>query len=340
MAAGTSIHTGGNTTAGNYTDWSQYCTAQDRKQFEDTFFCTSLFEGVGTSGKLNGLNDLGQTARFWTMGQPNVYDYVKNGAMEFDTLSACPVDYKLDRIRYSAMKYDITDSGACMLPMAMSHWKEEVPKAQSRAFDSGLLCTLPAEAAACTQGNNAGSARDIELGTDTNPVRISKRSGASVPAGAVNIFEYMSRGVQAISSFNLPTTNAVVSYVPEAMRFAMQNSDLANTYQLNGQGVAHFGTALNGMCDSISLRCGHEVRASNCITKVGNEQAAPNRPIYRVMWIWKSGFSAVNTTPSSGGVFDNEPVGPMARLAIRMTISGAAISRREGVAVGYVVLED
>jgi hypothetical protein len=336
---GGSISTGGVTTAGNYPDYTQYCTPIDRKQFEEVFWCNSLFEGVGSGGMLNGLTELGQTARFWTRGRPNIYSYVKNGAMEFDNLSACPVDYKLDTIRYSAMKYDVTDEGNCMMPMMRKAWQEDVPKVHSEKFDQTLLCTLPSEAAACTQGNAAGATHDLKLGTISAPTLITARSGVLAPAGAVSVFEYMTRGIQAMSSYRIPTNNNVISFIPDALRFMMMNSDLMNNAQLNGQGVAWLGTMMNGACDGLSLRCGHEVRASQCIQQVGTfDVAGVTKPVYRVLWLWKPGFSAIN---KSYRMLNGEYAGtPMGRLDVRMTISGAAVQRREGIAVGYVVIAD
>jgi len=336
---GKSISTGGATTAGNYPGFEQYCTPTDRKQFEELFWCSSLFEGVGSGGQLNGLTELGQTARYWTRGRPNIYSYVKNGGLEFDTLSSCPVDYKLDTIRYSATKYDLTDEGACMYPMMRKAWQEDVPKVHSEKFDSTLLCTLPAEASACTQGNTAGAGKDLKLGTIAAPVLVTARYGTAAPAGSVSIWEFMTRGIQAMSSFRIPTSNNIITYIPDALRFMMQNSDLMNNAQLNGQGVAWLGTMMNGMCDGLSLRCGNEVRASQCIQAVGTfDIAGVPKPVYRVLWLWKPGFSSVNKPYR---MLNGEHAGsPMGRLDIRMTISGAAVQRREGIAVGYVVIAD
>jgi len=335
------MQSGTSTTAGGYPDYSAYCTPTDTKQFLETFWCSSLFENVGVGGQLTGLKELGQTVRFHTFGRPNVYEYRKNGAMEFDTASSCPVDYKLDRIMYSAFKFDETDVNTCQLPMLRKEWQNRVPMVHSEVFDSRLLCQLPAFAASCTQGTNAGAGNDINLGSLSQPVPISKRHGIHVPAGAVSVWEYMTRGVQAIQSFRIPSRDGFVAFVPEAVKYAMLNSDLANSADLNGSGVSFLGTGpLNGFCgNAISMRCGAEVRASNCIQKVGDITISGTpRPIWRIIWVWRSGLSTKNDVYLTK---NDLPAGtPMGRLDVRMTITGAAVSHREGVAVGYVYLAD
>jgi hypothetical protein len=343
--------TGGNTTAGGYPDYTQYCTLVDTNQFEDNLICNSIFEGIGKGGHLNGAKDLGQVVRFWTVGKPNVNAYVKNGGFEYDTLSACPVDYKLDKIRYSAHKFDISDTGACKFPEMRSNWLMEVPRVHAQAFDADILCFLPSMAGACSRGNNAGSTRDIALGTATAPVAVSSASTnlPTAPVGpqnlsgkAVNIFEYMTRGQQAMESFNLPINNNVTALIPNAVRWRMINSELANNAMVSGgSGVGYLGGGpLNGYCgDTIAMRCGFEVRSSNCIKEVGNITVNGNTyKVYRIIWVWAPGLSTVNRAYRS---MDNVAINsPMARADIRMSISGAAVSRSEGVDVGYIYFVD
>lgn len=334
----TYMQTGGATTAGGYPDYSQYCTPTDTKQFLDKFWCTSMFEGVGSGGVLGNLKDLGATARYYTRGRPNVYNYVKNGGLEFDLASACPIDYKLDTIRYSAYKYDVGDQNMCMVPQLRSQWQQDVPKAHSEKFDSTVLCTLPSFGSACTTGNAAGAGGDIELGTLASPVGVSGK--LTPPTDAVSIFEYMTRGPEAIGSFRLPTTNNIISFVPDKIRWLMVNSEFSNNAQVNGQGTAWTGSFMNGYCgDTVSMRCGAEIRSSTCINKVGTiDIGGVLKPVYRIIWLWKPGFSAVNRDYL---MMNGESAGvPMARLDIRMTISGAAVSHREGVAVGYIYIAD
>jgi hypothetical protein len=326
------------TTAGNYPDYSAYCTPTDTKKFLTTFWCTSRFEDVGRAGILNGLTELGHTARYHTMGNPTVHDFVKNGALSFDTLSSCPVDYKLDTIRYSAMKFDLTDTGACRFPEMRREWQDRVPRMHSEQFDSRLLCQLPAFAASCTQGSAAGAAGSVNLGTLSAPVPVSGAIGANLPAGVSNIFEYMTRGVQVIGSFRIPVERGITAFVPDEIRWLMINSDYAVDASINGAGSSWMGTALNGFCgDRISMRCSAEVRASTCIHPVGSiDVSGSPRPVYRILWLWNDGFSAVNR---SYMMRNGLPAGtPLGQVDVRMTISGAAVSHREGVAVGYVYI--
>lgn len=335
---GTYMQTGGSTTAGGYPDYTKFCTPRDTKQFIDKFWCTSLFEGVPMGKMLSGLTELGQTVRFYTSGKPNVYNYVKNGGMQFDVLSACPVDYKLDKIRYSAYKYDLTDVNNCMYPELRRKWREDVPKVHAEKFDSDVLCTLPTFASACTQGNHAGASGDVQLGTDVSPVAVSNK--LNPPTGTVSIFEYLTRGPEVMGTFNLPTNGTVIAFVPDKVKMFMLNSEYANNAGVNGQGSAWIGTFANGYCgDAISMRCGAEVRSSTCIKKVGTfDVNGVPKPVYRIIWLWKPGFSAVNLPKQ---MIDGEYAGsPMGRLDIRMTISGAAVSHREGVVVGYIYLAD
>lgn len=345
---GGSLSTGGNTTAGGYPDYSQYCTAIDRGQFEENLRCAGIFEGVGMGGHLNGLVDIGQTARFHTIGRPNVYTYVKNGDIEYDTLSSCVAEYKLDRIDYSAMKYDVTDTGACKVPEMRREWMAQVPLEHSEKHDANLLCFLPSMAGPCTRGNAAGAGGDVQLGTPTAPVAVSGASttlppvsaSAANPSGAaVNIFEYMTRGMQAMESFNLPVDGGrVTGFVPAAVRWKMMNSEAANNASVSGvPGLSALGGGLlNGSCGmNIMMRCGFEVRSSNCIKQVGTITVGTQTyPVYRVLWVWKPGFSSTHRLYMA---MNGERVNtPTSRADIRMSISGAAVSRSEGVVVGHI----
>lgn len=337
------MSSGSATTAGGYPDYSAYCTPSDTNKFLDVFWCTSLFEGVGRSNILTGLKGLGQTVRYHTFGTPTVHDYVKNGGMQFDTVSSCAVDFKLDTIRYSAMKYDVTDEkDACMFPAMRSEWQSRAPKVHSEQFDSRLMCTLPTFASACTVGNAAGAGGDVKLGTELTPVPVSGKLGVNIPAGATSVFEYMTRGQEVIGSFRLPTQGTIISYIPDKLRWLMINSEFGNNAQINGASGTTWmgGGPLNGYCgDSVTMRCGHEVRSSTCINKVADiVVGGVSKAVYRILWIWKDGFSSKN---DSHMMMNGERgVQPMSRLDIRMTISGAAVSHREGVAVGYVYIAD
>jgi hypothetical protein len=345
---GGSMSTSGNTTAGGYPDYTNYCTAIDHGQFEENFRCASIFDGVGAGTHLNGLTELGQRAMFHTIGRPNVYTYSKNGSFEYDTLSSCPAEYTLDHIGYSAMKYDITDMGACKFPEMRAQWNSQVPLEQAEKHDASLLCYLPAMAGPCTRGNAAGSGGEVQLGTLQTPVAVTGLGpqnlplvapGPANPSGtATSIFEYMTRGVQAMESFNLPVNGNVTGFVPNAVRWKMMNSAYANNADLSGvAGSNHFGGgALNGTCGpNVMMRCGFEVRSNNCIKQVGSVTVGTNTyPVYRVLWVWKPGFSSTHKLyMSMNGVQVNTPT---ARGDIRMSISGAAVSRAEGVVVGYI----
>lgn len=267
--------------------------------------------------------------RFLTVGRPNVYGYEVNGKLNADVPTACEVEYKLGGFHYTRTKRNKMDSFvSCNISDVQKEVMKEGERALAEDVDARVACGLPALASACTTGNNAGQS-GIQLGTETNPVKLSTVQGV---AGTTYVWDYLMAGQQAIDEAGLGADGiAVVGSL--GLKYKLRNATLMTSAEQNGKGSSYLD---DKFCGDITARCGMMFYSGNCMAPVGKTSDVPPKPIWRIMWIKKKHFDmAMGMVLNEVGVRNGAGMDLYDTTMIR---DGWAVTHKEAIAVGYYTI--
>jgi len=194
----------------------------------EQYYCTAILPSITTTDFIGELKGRGDQITFFREPTISVYDYVKDGTLEHDTLELEPVTIMINRAKHFSVKVDQIDYD--MSPM----WKKVLARVTKGAgeaiktkIDEEAFAYLAASVHAANQGPTAGVTSGLyNLG----------QVGAPVALTSANIVEVLTHVSGVLDEQCAPQQGRWIILPPPAKTYIL-NSQLSNASFYGGNGV-------------------------------------------------------------------------------------------------------
>jgi hypothetical protein len=218
------------------------------------FYETSVLGAITNTDYEGDIRNQGDSVIIRTLPDINITAHKHGMELDYEYPQSSSLSLSIDKGQYYAFVTDDVDAAQTDIKSFISEFTQDAAYQLRNTIERDVLHNVIGDPASTNKGNSAGAGGDVDLGSSTNPVGLTKS----------NIVEKIIECGQVLDEQNVPEDGRYLLLPPKVVALLKQ-SDLKQA-QLTGDSVSPLRNGQVGMVDRFTLYTTNNLKTDSAVT--------------------------------------------------------------------------